>query len=130
MKWKEFLKLNLKKIALTTVFLILFTYLSIAVPNQGGFEGHGFPFIFWFCNYLDTSRITSGPFACPFTSSYLSFSFIPAFLLNPIHLSIGSFLSDSTYFLSLLLDIIFWYVISCLIAFGYNKLKRKKSQNR
>jgi hypothetical protein len=113
MKWKEFFKPTMIKIIL---FLIL------AIPTSLFFGHHtyksiwsiGFPFGIHGCNFLSNNT----PSICYPRPFYEIFN-IDVDLNNNSQWRLEG----------ILLNIVFWYLISCLIVWIYNKTKKKKTQS-
>lgn len=99
--WKEFLKPNWKKIILTLIFILL-SFLYFQMPSRvvTGIhrdEYHGLPLPFY--HYL------------------IGFRILPSQEIEYI---------DSSNFLypNLLIDLIFWYLISCLMVLIYEEFRK------
>jgi len=93
MNWKEFLKLDWRKIGLIIYFMLLSLFYQVSKDNR---IYMGFPLSYYYKEIFD----------------------LPLFDLLPPYL--GQIL-----IVPLLLDIIFWYLLSCLIFWVYDKVKKK-----
>jgi len=132
MNWKEFLKPDWKKIILTLIFLGLTFVLFVTVylvpigcPNLRLNKN---------CTFVELPQFHCG--AC--AENLTQFDYVYGNLLMILYPV--SFITIPGLFLfiiaaryvsygGLLLTVLYHYLISCLIVLGYNKLKKKKSQN-
>jgi len=110
MDWKEFFKLKISKVALMLLLMILTTILSANESIEGTYLGGvyaGFPFA-WLniLIYLGSSPVR---FGLPHIQLKL---FGTDFLLNSV--------------VNLVLDLTFWYFVSCSIVWFFDKVKKKK----
>jgi len=108
MNWKEFFVLDLRKIILLFVLLIL----SLTITYSGNECSP-------YSEYSEGVACTDNkgfPFA--YYSSYQSMASID----RPI-------ITSYNYY-ALIPDIVFWYIISAIIIFGYNKLKIQKNERQ
>ena len=96
MNWKEFLKPDWKKIV---IFVILFILFSFLMNNPFYIEDKGFPLV-----YLDFAVYGPSLLASGTLIDYRG----PIFSI-----------------MNLVVDFIFWYLLSCLIIWVYNKVKKK-----
>ncbi len=120
MNWKEFFKQNLmKSVVLTLVLLIISTLITFIIPL--GIETYGIPF-------PRAGDIPSYGYFPPKTYSGIGFPLMfytynyevfgpPE---NPIYLPL------LYNYYNFIIDVIFWYIVSCLIIFIYNKSKKKR----
>jgi hypothetical protein len=100
MNWKEFLKPSWIKIVLLLIFLVLsFFKTDYPFSSDSPSFSHGFPLY-----YL--------------TEGYDWWSY-PEWQTSPRKIR------DILYF-NLFIDLIFWYLLSCLIIWVYDKVKKKK----
>jgi len=97
MKIKQFLKPDWRKII---IFVVLFIIFSFLMNNTFYIEDKGFPFV-----YLDFPV------------------YGPAMLLNE---TLVDYRAPIFSLINFILDIIFWYLFSCLIIWIYDKMKKKK----
>ncbi len=101
MKIKEFFKLSWTKIILTIVLTLLSSNVIIGYRKIINGFAYGFPFIFY--RYACTYGLVAGQFGGCLSTNYLDY---------------------------LLFDLIFWFLISCLIIYIYNKIKKSKKNKK
>lgn len=98
MNWKNFIKPTKEKIILFILFLLVNTFVPLT------------PF------FMVLKACLNPP--CPNTiltfGSYVAESFLASLIFFPINLII------------LIINLVFWYLISCLIIFAFNRFKDKK----
>ncbi len=111
---KQFLKPEWKKALIFIVFIILFLILPLGIEYNN--------------NFCDTDP-------CPFgvgvhTLIYgfpLKYNSISAFFdINIDTLSLPFRVFDNINYTNLFVDLLFWYFISCLIIFAWDKVRNKK----
>jgi len=102
MDWKEFLKPDWRKIVLTVIIFLLITFL---------------PLLLGFCAPIST---LVGGKQCLLVIQPL-FMFLPSGSISYKPIATGLYFVPSLYWI---LDIIFYYLLSCLIVWIYDKLKK------
>jgi hypothetical protein len=106
MSWKQFLKPDWRKIIITIIILFLTIFYNTRteiLPQPKTRYYQGFPFEWWIYEAGGT------------VIGYLIFN-IPVELLYSGRIILTGFIAD----------IIFWYLLSCLIVWIYDKVKKKK----
>jgi len=103
---KQFLKLDLKKVVVASIFIILSFSSNLPLSYFSGYSlqtdlTYEYEFVFYGC------EIHTCHFLLPYNNSkeadYVNFYLVNSFF-----------------------NLIFWYLISCLIIFYYDKFKTKK----
>jgi hypothetical protein len=112
MKWKEFLKPTLAKVILLLILIIITTLFFYTVTSKSS-TANGFPFQAYSCFYTDTNFICQIPNQIRISA-----------MVFPIRF--GNFVNENYLFEGLLLDMILWYLVSCLIVWIYNVVNKKK----
>jgi len=97
--WKEFLKPDWRKIVLTCIFISLsFFYVYSPLIADAYEEYRGLPLFYW-KYFVGTGPIITGMKLPEPSTEFL--------------------------YLNLIIDIIFWYLISCIIVWIYDKFKKR-----
>ena len=96
MNWKQFLKPNRRKIIVGLLFFVL---ISLSLPTYS-FKAptYGIPLEFYYVGHNPSSTFCQLP-PCP--EPWFNFP-------------------------NLLIDLVFWYILSCLIVWIYDKFRKKK----
>lgn len=122
MNWKEFFKKNLMKLLVLTLILLIISTLIVFLPYgyyMSGIQTYGIPFSGGGDGYFPPKPYNGIGFPLMFYAyDYEAFG-------PPEHL----YYFPSLYnYYNFIIDVIFWYIISCLIIFIYNKLKKSKKK--
>jgi len=121
MRWKEFLKPDWMKMVIILVLVILTYFLGIVqIEFQiGGIPVRPNPLLLPFASYLECSRVVS-PLQYPW---YCSNGIQVAGNMNSPP-GITFFINN--YPVQMISNVIYWYLLSCLIIWIYLKVKKKK----
>lgn len=120
MSWKKFFKQNLmKSLILILVLLVISTLITFIIPSMSGIQTYGIPF----------SRGGDGYFP---PKTYVGIGFplmFYAYTYGGWPGNVNSFPPLYNYY-NFIIDVIFWYLISCLMILIYNKLKIKIKEKK
>jgi len=112
---KEFLKPDWKKVLIFLIILVL----SISIGGKFGAICIDFP-----RRDLPTCRIGCGDTALLFLPLWSLSFFAPCTTLQGLFIDV--FLQSNILFYTVVLNVPYWYLLSCLLIFAWNKFRKRK----
>jgi hypothetical protein len=120
MRWKEFLKPTWKKILIFTALIVVYGYILFLVNSVKELYLHGVPG----CALpLCTNSVGLPWYPCPTCLSLYDYLYLFVYLPSYV---ISTFdINNILLIPSVIVNLFYLYLISCLIVWIYNKIKKK-----